>query len=203
MIHSNAQDNSEDNRTMKLPNITLVSGNKKKAEEVRRILDIPLDILETDIDEIQELDIEKIALHKLNEAYKLVNGPVIIDDVSFEVDVWKDFPGPLIKWLLKPAGDSAKILLKMLGDEKNRKAKAKLAIGFHDGVEPHLFIGSVSGKIATGIKGENGFGWDPIFIPDGFDQTFAEMDPEIKDSISHRGIALIKLSDFLKENYEI
>jgi non-canonical purine NTP pyrophosphatase (RdgB/HAM1 family) len=182
--------------------ITFVTGNKAKVREVERILNIPLNVLEADIDEIQDLDLGKIALDKLNKAFKLVKGPVIVDDVSFEVVAWDGFPGPLIKWMLKGKNDPS-MILKMLSGTKNRSAKAYLAVGFHDGLNPHMFIGEVKGKIASEIRGDNGFGWDKVFIPDGYTQTFAEMDPKLKDSMSHRGRALKKLSDFLKSKYGI
>ncbi len=184
--------------------ITFVTGNKAKAREVSRILNIPLEISEIELDEIQEIDLEKIALHKLNQAFELVKGPVIIDDVSVEIEAWNNFPGPLIKWLLKAGNNgNASTLLKMLKGEKNRKAKARLAVGFHDGKTARLFIGEVKGEIAPEIRGENGFGWDPVFIPQGHTETFAEMPEKEKDTISHRGRALQKLSDFLKNNYDI
>lgn len=187
---------------MKLPKIILVTGNKNKVEEVERILGIPLEFKDIDIDEIQSMDLNRVACHKLAEAYRLVGEPVIVDDVSFELDVWDSFPGPLIKWVLKGKNDPS-MILEMLGDEINRKAKAKLAVGFHDGNNSHIFIGEIAGNVSLEIRGREGFGWDRIFIPDGYDQTFAEMNPEIKDSISHRGRALAKFKDFLNENYEI
>lgn len=188
---------------MKLPQITFVTGNKSKAREVQRILDIPIEIKELDLPEIQEIDLEKVALHKLSLAFEIVKSPVIIDDVSMEIDAWNAFPGPLIKWMLKAGDGEASVLLKMLGNEKNRKATAKLAVGFHDGEKAHLFVGKAEGKIASEIMGENGFGWDPVFVPDGSDLSYAQMDLSEKDKISHRGRALSKFKDFLKENYDI
>ncbi len=189
---------------MKLDKLTLVSGNKKKAEEVARILPVKINVREIELDEIQELDAEKVVLHKLNQAFEIVKGPVIVDDVSFEVAVWNGFPGPLIKWLLHASGgDNASVMLKMLEGVTDRRVTAKLAIGFHDGEKAHIFIGESPGTIAYEIKGDNGFGWDPVFIPEGFTQTFAEMDPLEKDKVSHRGRALKKLSDFLNARYEL
>lgn len=182
--------------------ITLVTGNKFKAKETEEILNTPLEISNAELEEIQEIDLEKVAFHKLNQAYKLLKKPVMIDDVSFEVDVWNGFPGPFIKWILK-VGDGPKILLKMLEGEKNRKAIAKLAVGFHDGKKPRIFFGQSKGTIAHEIRGDNGFGWDRVFIPDGYNETFAEMDPKLKNSISHRGDALSKFRDFLKREYDI
>lgn len=183
--------------------IYFVTGNKGKVKEAEEILNIPLEIKEIDLDEIQELDLEKIALHKTNQAYEMVKKPLIVDDVSVEIDAWGGFPGPLIKWMLKKENDSAKLLLKMLTGEKNRKAKARLAVGFHDGHKAHVFYGEVNGRIAGDIRGENGFGWDPVFIPDGQEKTYAQMTTQEKNDISHRRIALDKLKDFLKENYHI
>jgi non-canonical purine NTP pyrophosphatase (RdgB/HAM1 family) len=189
---------------MKLDSLTLVSGNKKKSQEVERILNIPITTKELDLDEIQELDLEKVAIHKINQAYEIVKSPVIVDDVSFEVKAWNGFPGPLIKWLLKASGgDNASVMLKMLEGVSDREVVAKLAIGFHDGKGAKVFIGESKGIIAPEIRGENGFGWDPVFIPEGYNQTFAQMIPEEKDKVSHRGRALAKLHDFLQSNYEL
>lgn len=188
---------------MKLNNIVFVTGNQSKAREAEEILGIKLEVHSVDLDEIQDLDLEKIALHKVNQAYEILKKPVIIDDVSVEVDVWNGFPGPLIKWLLKAGGNNSSVLLKMLNGEENRKATAKLAIGFHDGKKSHLFFGELRGRIGKEMIGDNGFGWDPVFIPDGYNQSFAQMSPDLKNTISHRKKALDKLSIFIQENYDI
>ncbi len=182
--------------------ITFVTGNEFKARETEEILNIDLEISKVELDEVQDLDLEKVALHKLNQAYEILKKPVMIDDVSFEVGVWNNFPGPLIKWMLK-AGDGPSLLLKLLENEKDRAARARLAIGFHDGKKPQLFFGEVAGVVASEIRGDNGFGWDRVFIPEGHNQTFAEMTPDLKNSISHRAKALSKLQDFLKANYKL
>lgn len=182
--------------------ITFVTGNEFKAKETGEILDIDLEISQIDLVEIQEMDLEKVALHKLNQAFEILKKPVLIDDVSFEIQAWNSFPGPLVKWILK-AGNGPSLILKLLEGEKDRRAKARLAIGFHDGEKPHLFFGEVNGVVADSIRGDNGFGWDRVFIPEGYSQTFAEMPSELKNSISHRGLALEKLHNFLKTNYQL
>jgi non-canonical purine NTP pyrophosphatase (RdgB/HAM1 family) len=181
--------------------ILLVTSNPAKVQEFHEIMHIAVEIADIELDEIQEMDVEKIALHKLEEAYKKVKMPVVVDDVSFEVEAWDGFPGPLIKWILITGG--AELLIKMLRHEKNRKARVGLVIGFHDGKKPHLFLGKTKGTIAKSVRGKDGFGWDKVFIPDGYKLTYAEMEPELKNSISHRGIALAKFKDFLKKNYGI
>ncbi len=176
--------------------LVLVSGNSAKVAEVERILQIPIERVNKDIEEIQSMDPEIIILHKLNEAFKLVGKPVIVDDVSFEVEIWNGFPGPLIKWLLEAKNDPS-LMLRMLKGEANRNAIARLFVGFHDGNKSHVFEGEVRGIISQEIRGDNGFGWDKVFIPKGYNQTFAEMPAELKDSMSHRGRALSKFKKYL------
>ena len=188
---------------MKLNKITFVTSNRKKVTEVQQILNIPLQISNIDLDEIQESNLEKVAMHKLNQAYSIIKCPVIIDDVAISIEAWNGFPGPLIKWILKAGDGGPSLLLKLLKNETNRNAKAMLAIGFHDGKSPHLFIGEARGTIAKEGIGENGLGWDPVFIPEDKKQTYAQMPVEEKNLISHRRKALDKLSDFLKCNYDI
>lgn len=182
--------------------ITFVTGNEFKAKETGEILQLDLEISKIDLSEIQEMDLEKVALHKLNQAYEILKKPVLIDDVSFEINAWNSFPGPLVKWILK-AGNGPSLLLKLLKEEKDRRARARLAIGFHDGKKAHLFFGEVEGVVADTIRGDNGFGWDRVFIPEGYNQTFAEMPSELKNSISHRGRALEKFHNFLRANYKL
>lgn len=181
--------------------LVLVSGNDAKAREVERIIHIPIERLDVEIEEIQGMDPEKIVLHKVNEAYKMVKKPVIVDDVWFGVDVWNGFPGPLIKWLLEGRNDPS-LMLKMLRNEQKRNATAKLYLGYHDSKKTHVFTGEVKGTITHEPRGNNGFGWDRVFVPNGFDLTFAEMDSNTadqnaKDAISHRGKALAKFKEYL------
>jgi inosine triphosphate pyrophosphatase len=86
-------------------------------------------------------------------------------------------------------------------DDKSAYAQCIYAFCESPDTEPQLFIGKCPGKIVP-PKGENMFGWDPIFLPDGYEQTFAEMDLELKNQISHRGRAGELIKQFLKENAE-
>jgi non-canonical purine NTP pyrophosphatase (RdgB/HAM1 family) len=180
--------------------ITFVTGNKDKVRETEQILKIPLEVADIDLDEIQELDLEKVALHKLGQAYEKIQKPVMIDDVSVVIHAWNNFPGPLIKWVLKSSNGTPQMLLKMLEKETNRAATATLAIGFCDGIVSKLFLGEIHGVIGYEIRGENGFGWDKVFIPNGFEKTLADMSPNEKNSISHRRKALDKLKDFILQD---
>ncbi len=186
---------------MKLSKITVVTGNKAKAKEIGRILGHSVEIVDLDLEEIQDLDLEKVAKHKLQQAFEILKKPVIIDDVSFEVEAWNSFPGPLIKWILKAGGPD--LLIKMMEGQKNRSATARLAIGFHDGKNEYIFFGETKGVIANEVRDDNGFGFDRLFIPEGYDMTYSELPPEVKDEISHRGRGLAKFKDFLNKNYEV
>lgn len=186
-----------------MQNITFVTGNKNKVRETEQILQVKLAVADIDLEEIQETDIKKVAFHKLDEAYKKIQKPVIIDDVSVSIHAWNGFPGPLIKWILQASEGSPQMLLKMLQREKDRSATATLAIGFHDGKRRELFLGEIHGSIAHKIQGENGFGWDKVFILEGETRTLAQMPADEKNLVSHRRRALDKLKDFLIDYKEV
>ena len=183
--------------------ITFVTSNKDKVRETEQILQMKLQVEDIDLDEIQGLDLEKVALHKLDQAYKRVKKPVIIDDVSVVIHAWNNFPGPLIKWVLQASHGVPEMLLKMLAGEKHRAATATLAIGFHDGKTRKIFYGEIVGNIGYKIEGENGFGWDKVFIPKGYKKTLASMSVDEKNDISHRRRALDQLKDFLLKDKEV
>ncbi len=180
--------------------MTFITGNKAKASDVQKIMDFPIKIVDIDLEEIQELDLEKVATHKVLEAYNKINSPVFVDDVGLYIDAWNNFPGPLIKWMLKAGKEkSARLLLKMLAGEKQRSATAKLAIAYHDGKDIHCFFGEVRGTISDTLRAGNnfGYGWDSVFIPNGFDKTYGEMTFEEKNAVSHRRKAFDKFKQFL------
>lgn len=180
--------------------LIFVTGNKAKAEDVQKIMDIPIEIKDIDLDEIQELDLEKIAIHKAMQAFNKIKSPVFVDDVGFYVEAWNNFPGPLVKWILKSGGEQgASLLLKMLEGVKDRSVTARSAIAYHDGEKIHYFVGEARGTAAVKIRAGNnfGFGWDCVFIPDGFNKTYGEMTFEEKNEISHRRKAFDKFKQFL------
>jgi inosine triphosphate pyrophosphatase len=169
------------------------SGNKGKLEEVRQILG---DIEELDIDlpEIQEIDPHRIIEEKLKEAQKAHKGEFIVEDTSLYLEALNGLPGPLIKWFLKTIGNEG--LYDISIKFKNKKVVAKTLIGYADKKGSiKYFEGAVEGTISI-PKGE-GFGWDPIFLPDGYLKTFGEMSAAEKNSISMRKIALVKMRDYL------
>lgn len=124
------------------------------------------------------------------------------DDSGLEIDALNGEPG-VYSARYSGTRDMEKnidLVLEKLGDNPNRTARFKTVISLYFNEQQHFFEGAIEGKIIKERKGEKGFGYDPIFIPNGYDKTFAEMSSEEKNAISHRAIAVSKLAEFLK-NY--
>ena len=174
--------------------IYFITGNKNKFEEAKAIL-LSIEQLDIDLPEVQETDAHEIIKAKLQGAFKYSQGEFIVEDTSLYFDCLNGLPGPLIKWFLKTIGNDGLVnLTEKLG---NDKAVAKTIVGYaKDSNEVHFFEGSLRGRIVK-PRGNIGFGWDPIFLPEGSGKTFAEMSQEEKNAISMRRIALNKLKEFL------
>ncbi len=177
------------------------TGNTNKLREVNQILELELKQIKVDLIEPQGLNLDEIIKIKAHDAFRKTGKMVLIEDTSLEFEAWNGLPGPLIKWFLESVGNEG--ILRMLANELNRRAVAKTALAFFDGHKSHVFIGQLQGKITKQLRGKKGFGWDPIFIPEGFTKTFAEMTPEEKNSISMRRKALLKLKEFEKRTAHI
>jgi len=187
------------NSTMSSRIIKFVTGNRNKLNEIRLFFGENFEVNSVDI-ELPELqgDPEDIARKKAIQAANMVDGPVVVDDTCLCFNALKGLPGPYIKYFLeklKPEG-----LYKLLAgfDDKTAYSLCTFAYCQGPGQEVHIFQGRTSGKIVE-PRGSRDFSWDPCFLPDGFDKTFAEMTPEQKNKISHRGIALGKLKEFLEQ----
>lgn len=175
-------------------NIYFITGNQKKFTEAREIIPrlVQLDI---DLPEIQEIDPHKIIASKLQEARKQYDGLIIVEDTSLCLDCLGGLPGPLIKWFLEAVDSTG--LYELANKYDNFGAQAKAIVGYSDGERIEFFEGVVNGTIVS-PRGQKSFGWDPIFVPDGFDETFAQMSQEQKNTMSHRKIAFQKLYEFLQ-----
>jgi non-canonical purine NTP pyrophosphatase (RdgB/HAM1 family) len=159
-----------------MANVTFITGNQNKADHLAKYLGHPIEHVKLDLDEIQSLDLGEIVEHKVKQAYAQIKKPVLVEDVSLEFAALGRLPGPLIKWFvdeLKPEQICA-----LLGEETDRTAIGRCMFGYYDGERLEFFEGSVPGKIARKPAGNNGFGWNNICIPDGYDKTWAELDEE-------------------------
>lgn len=186
----------------------LASGNPHKIEELQQILE-PLGIqLKSTLDfpeapEVEEdqPDLKGNAAKKARFWYHKTGLPSIADDTGLEVEALDGAPGV---YSARYAGENATYqdnldkLLKKLRGEKNRKAQFRTVIAYITDQGEHFFEGVCKGKIITEEKGTQGFGYDPVFQPEGYNQTFAELDSKEKNKISHRGKALEKFLKFLK-----
>ncbi len=144
--------------------------------------------------------IEANALQKAWYIYTHFRVNCFADDTGLEVEALKGAPGVYSARYAGPNcsyADNVNKLLDALQDKALRTARFKTVVALiHEGKE-HLFEGIVNGQILTEARGGGGFGYDPVFLPDGHHQSFAEMSPDLKNSISHRGIAVQKLVRFL------
>lgn len=170
-----------------------ITGNANKLREAQAVLP-EVEQLDIELPEIQDVNAHEIIKAKLGEAQKHHRGRFIVEDTSLYLKGMNGLPGPLIKWFLKTVGNEG---IARLAHDFGDEAEAKTVVGYSDdagGTE--FFEGSVKGRIVEPRGGTN-FGWDPVFLPDGFDKTFAEMDAEQKNSISMRRLALNRLKVFL------
>jgi non-canonical purine NTP pyrophosphatase (RdgB/HAM1 family) len=176
----------------------LITGNKGKFSEFKTILKgVSVRQLDVELPEIQELDSRSIIRAKLAEGLKHKSGDIAVEDSSLYLRCMNGMPGPLVKWFMKAIGSEGIYhIAEGFGDYS---AEVRCTIGYATSKGAmHFFEGSVLGKVVS-PKGSNGFGWDVIFVPEGFSKTFGEMSAEEKNRISHRKLAADKLSAFLEK----
>ncbi len=177
--------------------LIFVTGNKNKLAEASEILkDYTVISQDIDLVEIQSDDAEEIVISKSKEAFKLIGKPLFVDDVSFEILALNGFPGPLIKFLLAKIGAAG--IADLIAPYENKAVFAVATIGYHDGQQVHVFQGRVQGSIVL-PRGE-GWGFDPIFQPEGSTQTWGEMGMIEKNKDSHRRRALNSFDSLLGGN---
>lgn len=194
---------------MKTPStIFLASANLHKIEELRQNL-APLHIQITstrDLEDAEDViedkpDLEGNALKKARHWHEVTGLPALADDTGLEVDALGGAPGV---YSARYAGENVsyaenveKLLREMEGNA-DRSARFRTVIAYVTDEGEYLFEGVCEGVITTEPKGEKGFGYDPVFSPEGYDKTFAELSAEEKNRISHRGLALAKFVEWQK-----
>ena len=171
--------------------VYFITSNKNKVAEARDILGIEIEQMELDLPEIQAIEPEKVVLGKIKEAQKKFSGNFFVEDGALYLGAKKEI-GALIKWL-----PTERIVLAYEGE----RAEAVCAVGYCIKGKIGFATGSVLGKIVK-MRGNNGFHWDCVFQPDGYDKTFAEMPREEKNKISNRHYAELKLKGIFKKLIE-
>jgi len=193
---------------MKLSSLVIATRNAHKTAEIREMLpDADLEVLDmTQFDDCPDVEedgatLEENALKKARSAHACTGRPVIADDTGLEVPRLDGAPGV---YSARYAGEHAtyednnrKLLGELAGTRgEQRSARFRCVVAFVDGDVEMLFEGSVEGRIMEHPRGTNGFGYDPIFLPTGFERSYAELSAEEKNGISHRARAIQKFIDF-------
>lgn len=191
--------------------LLFASHNKNKVEELRQIFPNTyslegLDDLNDSV-KIEETgaNLKENALLKARLIHEKYGLNIISDDTGLEIEALNGAPGVLSARFAGEENDSLKNMKKVLDlmqNEDNRAAQFRTVIALILNNKEYLFEGVVKGIILRTYRGEGGFGYDPIFLPDGYDQTFAEMPFTLKNKISHRGIAIKNLLHFLNSHHQ-
>ena len=176
---------------------TLVTGNRNKLLEAERILGFRPAAHELDLPEVQSLDLLAVLRDKGREAWRRLRRPVVVDETGLELAALNGFPGPLVKWMLEAVGAAGIARTAYaLGDPR---ATARCALVFRNGETEIVAEGRIEGRLVPEPRGDLGFGWDPIFVPDERRETYAELAPGVKDEIGHRGRAWRRLAAALRD----
>jgi XTP/dITP diphosphohydrolase len=194
--------------------VLLASRNRKKLEELRRILDPALPHVEVigldDVDHYDEVPesgatFAENALIKAREGNRQTGLPTVADDSGLTVDALNGMPGVLsARWAGSHGDDEAnlQLVLDQVGHVPDYRLGAAFvcAVAYVDDAREIVTDGRMPGRLVRAPRGTNGFGYDPIFQPDGYERTSAELTVEEKDAISHRGQALRALAERLRSS---
>ncbi|MCI6518652.1 MAG: non-canonical purine NTP diphosphatase [Prevotellaceae bacterium] len=192
--------------------LVFATNNPHKLEEIRAILGSKLEILsladigcDADIPETAET-LEGNALIKAHYVYDNYKLDCFADDTGLEVDALHGLPGVHTARYAYPDRHDPEAnmikLLEALRENNDRNARFRTVIALIEKGKEHLFEGVVEGVIAREKSGTQGFGYDPVFIPEGNSKTFAELGEDIKNTISHRARAVQKLTEYLASRHE-
>lgn len=175
------------------------TGNLNKFAEVGRVLqEYGIELKQVDIkgDEIQAYSVLAVVEDSAKKIAKKFSKPFIVEDASLQVEVLNTFPGPYSSYVFKTIGPAG--ILKLMEEQDDRQAEFHSAMAYGEkGKLLKRFVGVAEGTISKEIRGEEGFGFDPIFIPQGSRKTFAEMTIDEKNKFSHRGKAARVLGEWL------
>lgn len=191
--------------------ICFATNNKDKLAEVRHIINENIQILSLkEINCYEELPetrdtLEGNSLQKAEYIFEKYNIPCFADDTGLEVEALGGAPGVYSARYAgehKSSEDNIDLLLENLKGNSNRRAHFRTVIALIDVKNPPVFFeGAIAGNIVLERRGSSGFGYDPVFMPQGYTRTFGEMDINEKNKLSHRAIAVKKLEDYLKDHF--
>lgn len=190
-----------------MKNLVFATGNSHKLQEVQGLFKegFALSCLK-DVNITEEIpetadNLVDNALQKAWYVYKKCGIPCFADDTGLEVEALDGAPGVYSARYAGEQKDSRLnmlLMLKNMSGKTNRNARFRTIIAYIDeNAQEHIFEGEIRGKIIENMAGENGFGYDPIFVPEGYDKTFAQLSSEIKNTISHRARAMEKFLSYI------
>lgn len=180
--------------------VIFVTGNSHKVSEAEKQLALcGLTVVQKDLGypEIQADTLEDVAVEGIRWCMEKLKKPCFIEDAGLLIGALGGFPGPYSKYVHETIGNKG--ILSLMAGVSERNAVFRSVIAYHDGRQSHLFIGETLGHISTSLAGSHGFGYDPLFVPTGYDLTFAQMETHMKNELSHRGKSLRAFADFLQQ----
>jgi XTP/dITP diphosphohydrolase len=183
-----------------LRNITFITGNQHKVKEAQGILNnlgIALEQANIGYVEIQG-NLEDVARYGAQHAARRLGKPVIVEDAGLFIKTLEWFPGTYSSYVQETLGNQG--ILKLMSDVEDRYAEFRSVVGYcTPKTEPEVFLGTVKGRIGHLEKGNCGFAYDPLFIPEGYDKSFGELNREVKNQFSHRRKSLEKFALWYKD----
>lgn len=177
--------------------IKFITSNEHKFKEISSKLSesgFKIEWVKMTYEEIQADETSEISLDSAKKLSSQISGPFFLEDTGLYIDSLNGFPGPYSSFVSKKIGNAG--ILKLL-EGKERSARFVTVITYYETGTFRQFCGTLKGSIANEIKGTGGFGFDPIFLPEGLENTLSEMTINEKNKISHRTNALEKLVSFL------
>ena len=165
----------------------LVTGNRNKLLEAERILGFRPDNADIDLPEIQSLDLHQVVQAKADEAWQRLQRPLVVEETGLELAAMNGFPGPLVKWMLQAVGPQG--IARAAHALEESRVTARCLLLYVDGSSRLTGEGATEGRLILEPEGDQGFGWDPVFVADGETVSYAQLSGARKDQIGHRGRA--------------
>lgn len=175
--------------------VTFITGNANKAKYFSQIIGEPIRHQAVEVHEIQSLDLREVVAQKAKDAYAVIQSPVLVEDTSLVMNSLGRMPGTFIKWFLDELGLEKVCRLADISDD--RSAHASAAFAYYDGKRLEFFVGGMDGTIPEHPRGDEGFGWNPIFIPETGDKTMGEMTEQEFERVYTQIKAFDKVKAFL------
>ncbi len=182
--------------------LTLVTTNEHKLAELRPLFaeyGVNFETMGIEKVEIRDDSVENVAREAAKHAFTTLQKPVVVDDTGLYIDTLAGFPRSYPAFVLKTIGRGG--ILRLLEGKTDRSARFVTSVGYSDGENLYTFTGEMRGRISLEERGSEGFGYDPIFIPEGFDRTYAELSFREKTAISHRTRAFRSFLEWYRNKF--